>query len=126
MRYARSVMVLVNHAQFNPNNFEFRKRVHNNIKRGEIMEKFSGMAAILIVCTLVLFIGAFGRKIEWLINFVLRAVMGTIGIYFINYFLISQQISTGIGINPLTVLTSGFLGFPGLIVLYGINFFKLL
>ncbi|MBQ6806952.1 MAG: pro-sigmaK processing inhibitor BofA family protein [Lachnospiraceae bacterium] len=99
---------------------------HNNIKRGEIMEKFSGMAAILIVCTLVLFIGAFGRKIEWLINFVLRAVMGTIGIYFINYFLISQQISTGIGINPLTVLTSGFLGFPGLIVLYGINFFKLL
>ncbi|MBO5210169.1 MAG: pro-sigmaK processing inhibitor BofA family protein [Lachnospiraceae bacterium] len=90
------------------------------------MEKFGGMAAILIVCVLVLFIGAFGRKIEWLINFVLRAVMGTIGIYFINYLLISQQISTGVGINPVTVLTSGILGFPGLIVLYGINFFKML
>lgn len=90
------------------------------------MDKFGGMAAILVVCVLVLTIGAFGRKIEWLINFVLRAVLGTIGIYFINYFLVSQQISTGIGINPMTVLTSGILGFPGIAVLYGINFFKVL
>lgn len=90
------------------------------------MGKLNGMIIILIVCVLVLFIVAFGKKIEWLINFVLRAVMGTIGIYFINYFLLSQEISTGVGINPVTVLTSGLLGFPGLIVLYGINFFKLL
>ncbi len=90
------------------------------------MEKLNGMIIILIVCVLVLFIVAFGKKIEWMINFVLRAVMGTIGIYFINYFLLSQEISTGVGINPVTVLTSGLLGFPGLIVLYGINFFKLL
>lgn len=90
------------------------------------MEKLNGMIIILIVCALVLFIVAFGKKIEWMINFVLRAVMGTIGIYFINYFLLSQEISTGVGINPVTVLTSGLLGFPGLIVLYGINFFKLL
>lgn len=90
------------------------------------MEKTNGMIIILIMCVLVLFIVLFGKKIEWLINFVLRAVMGTIGIYFINYFLISQEISSGIGINPVTVLTSGFLGFPGLLVLYGINFFKLL
>ncbi len=90
------------------------------------METFNGMAAILTVCALVLVIGAFGRKIEWLINFVLRAVSGTIGMYFINYFLISRQITTGIGINPITVTLSGFLGFPGLLVLYGINFFKML
>lgn len=90
------------------------------------MGKLNGMIIILIVCVLVLFIVAFGKKIEWMINFVLRAVMGTIGIHFINYFLFSQEISTGVGINPVTVLTSGLLGFPGLIVLYGINFFKLL
>lgn len=90
------------------------------------MEKFGDIAAILAVCALVLIIGAMGRKIEWLINFVLRAVMGTIGIYFLNGLLIAQNISAVVGINPMTFLTSGILGFPGLIVLYGINFFKVL
>lgn len=90
------------------------------------MERFGGMAAIVLVCVIVLLIGAFGRRIEWLINFVLRAVMGTIGIYFLNSFLLARQISIAVGINPVTVLTSGILGFPGLIVLYGINFFKAL
>lgn len=90
------------------------------------MERFGGMAAILLVCVLVLLIGALGRKIEWIINFVLRAVMGTIGIYFLNNYLMTRQVSVAVGINPMTVLTSGILGFPGLIVLYGINFFKAL
>lgn len=90
------------------------------------MERFNSAAAIIFVCVLVLLIGAFGRKIEWIINFVLRAVMGTIGIYFLNNFLIVRDISVAVGINPMTVLTSGILGFPGLVVLYGINFFKVL
>ena len=90
------------------------------------MERFGGMAAIIFVCIIVLAIGAFGRKIEWIVNFTLRAVMGTVGIYFVNYFLLTQNIGISVGINPMTVLTSGILGFPGLIVLYGINFFKIL
>lgn len=90
------------------------------------MENIGGMAAIMGVCVIVLLIGAMGRKVEWLVNFILRAVMGTVGIYFLNYLLAAQNISMAVGINPLTVLTSGFLGFPGLIVLYGIHFFKIL
>ncbi|MDE6663705.1 MAG: pro-sigmaK processing inhibitor BofA family protein [Lachnospiraceae bacterium] len=90
------------------------------------MERSSAVAAIIFVCVIVLLIGAFGRKIEWIINFVLRAVMGTIGIYFLNNFLMLKDISVTVGINPMTVLTSGILGFPGLVVLYGINFFKVL
>jgi len=35
-------------------------------------------------------------------------------------------IGIAIGINPLTILTSGILGFPGLIMLYGINLYKIL
>lgn len=90
------------------------------------MERFGDMTAIIVVCVLVLLIGAFGRKIEWMINFVLRAVMGMVGIYFLNSFLLARQIAVAVGINPLTFLTSGILGFPGVIVLYGINFFKAL
>lgn len=90
------------------------------------MNQMNGMLAILGVCLVVLLIGALGRKVEWLVNFILRAVMGTIGIYFLNFLLASQNVSVAVGINPLTILTSGFLGFPGIAVLYGIHFFKVL
>ena len=85
-----------------------------------------GMLAILAVCLIVLIIGAMGRKVEWLVNFILRAVMGTIGIYFLNFLLAQRHISIAVGINPFTILTSGILGFPGVMVLYGIHFFKIL
>lgn len=91
-----------------------------------IMVNANGVLAILGVCLIVLIIGALGRKVEWLVNFILRAVMGTIGIYCLNYLLASRQISVAVGINPLTILTSGILGFPGIAVLYGIHFFKIL
>ena len=90
------------------------------------MERSEAVASIIFLCFLVLLIGAFGRKAEWIINFVFRAILGTIGIYFMNNFLIARDISVSVGINPMTVLTSGILGFPGLVVLYGINFFKVL
>lgn len=90
------------------------------------MGSYGGMVAILGVCLLVLMIGAMGKKVEWLVNFILRAVMGAVGIYFINLLLTFQEIDVSVGINPVTVLTSGFLGFPGLAVLYGIRFFEIL
>lgn len=91
-----------------------------------IMENVGGVVTILAVCLIVLAIGAMGRKVEWLVNFVLRAVMGTVGIYAINYMLAARQLEVAVGINPFTVLTSGILGFPGVAVLYGIHFFKIL
>ena len=90
------------------------------------MNNAGGILAILGVCLIVLLIGAMGKKVEWLVNFILRAVMGTIGIYILNYIFASQQISVAVGINPFTILTSGILGFPVIVVLYGIHFFKIL
>lgn len=86
------------------------------------------MSAIIImgVCGLVLLIGIVRNKAEWFINFVLRAVMGTLAIYFLNQFLVSQNFPLSVGVNPLTVLTSGSLGFPGIAMLYGINLYKFL
>ena len=63
---------------------------------------------------------------EKIINFVMRGILGTIAIYFINMALERMGISAGVGINAATVLTSGILGFPGLMALYGIGFYKLL
>lgn len=90
------------------------------------MENMSGAVAILGACAAVLAIGAIGRRAEWLVNFILRAVLGAVGIYAVNYVLAARQLPVAVGINPLTVLTSGVLGFPGVAVLYGIHFFKIL
>ena len=57
-----------------------------------------------------------------LINFIVRAVAGMVLIYFINQFLVSKGIMTNVGINPITMATSGTLGVPGVVLLYGITF----
>jgi len=87
-----------------------------------------GMGTIMILgaCAVVLFLGAARNKAEWLLNVLLRGVLGTVAIYFINQTLSRTGISLGVGINPITVLTSGFLGFPGVLILYGIGIYKLL
>lgn len=90
------------------------------------MDKYIGGIMIAGVCILVLVIGAFRRKKEWIINFVFRSVIGTVSVFFLNGFLVSQGLSIAIGINLITVLTSGILGFPGLLMLYGINLYKFL
>lgn len=66
------------------------------------------------------------NKAELLLNFMLRAVFGMIAIFFINAFLKDKGLQGSIGINPLSFLTSGLLGFPGVALLYGINFYFIL
>lgn len=61
---------------------------------------------------------------ERILNICLRGILGTIAMYFINTALTKAGISLGVGINTVTVLTSGFLGFPGLLALYGIGIYK--
>lgn len=90
------------------------------------MDKYIGGIMIAGVCIFVLIIGAFRRKKEWIINFIFRSVIGTVSVFFLNGFLVSQGLSIAIGINLITVLTSGILGFPGLLMLYGINLYKFL
>lgn len=65
-------------------------------------------------------------KKEWLLNFLMRSILGILAIYFVNQGLFRMGYSSGIGINAVTVLTSGILGFPGLLALYGIGFYRLL
>lgn len=56
----------------------------------------------------------------------MRCILGTIAMYFINTALEKMGFTLGVGINAVTVLTSGILGFPGLLALYAIGFYKLL
>lgn len=60
-------------------------------------------------------------KKEWLLNLLLRSVLGIVAIYFINAALEKIGISSCVGINIYTALTSGILGIPGIAALYGIG-----
>lgn len=63
---------------------------------------------------------------EILIDFFVRAVVGTALVFFINQFLDYNSISAMVGINVITFLAAGFLGIPGIGLLYGMVFFMLL
>jgi len=61
---------------------------------------------------------------ERILNVLMRGILGTIAIYFINFILEGAGISLGVGVNAFTVLTSGILGFPGLLALYAIGIYR--
>ena len=79
-----------------------------------------GAAALLLILSF------FTRKAEWLINFVLRSIMGTIAIYFINMAVTFFGFTTVVGINAASVLTTGILGIPGILMLYGLSIYEML
>lgn len=61
---------------------------------------------------------------KWLseiaVSFFVRMIVGITIIFFVNYFLASNEIPISVGINPISVVTSGVLGVPGVCLLYGI------
>ena len=65
-----------------------------------------------------------GYRTQVLVNFVVRAVIGTALIFFVNQFLNARGIDIRVGMNPVTVVTSGVLGPPGVALLYGISFYR--
>lgn len=66
------------------------------------------------------------KGIEMIVNFIVRLILGTAVIFFVNQFLDSRNISIAVGMNPVTFLTSGILGLPGVALLYGIVCWEIL
>ena len=61
---------------------------------------------------------------DLIVNFLVRMCIGLCMIFLINQFLISENIETNVGVNPVTVVTSGVLGVPGVCLLYGMVFYN--
>lgn len=77
------------------------------------MENMNGALMIGIAFALVLLIAAMRSKTELLINFIMRAVLGTLAIYFINMFLQSQGFAWRVGIGPFVLLRQDCSGCRG-------------
>lgn len=65
-------------------------------------------------------------RVKIVVGFLIRAILGMTVIFFVNGFLDGQGIQACVGMNPVTFLTSGTLGFPGVALLYGITFYQIM
>ncbi len=54
-------------------------------------------------------------------KFFTRAILGMLFIFCVNQYLTYQGLSMCVGLNGISFLTSGVLGFPGVALLYGIT-----
>ena len=90
------------------------------------MSNNTGALWIIGILGIVLLMGIIKSRAEWMINFILRGIMGMLGIYFINMLTASPVPAAAVGYNLVTFLVSGILGIPGVALMYGINFYMLL
>ncbi len=90
------------------------------------MENITSFSIIAGALALVLGIAVMKQRSQFLWGFLVRAVLGAICIVFTNDFLAAQGISVAVGLNPVSLLTVGSLGFGGFAALYGILFTQLL
>lgn len=73
---------------------------------------------IIGICITILVLIMITKKSYILTKIIIKSCIGIIGIYIINDILSSLQIYISLGINYITVLTTGLLGAPGFIMLY--------
>ena len=60
------------------------------------------------------------NKIQILVNFIIRVILGIGIIFFANQFLEGKGMAISVGINAISALAAGFLGLPGVAMLYAV------
>lgn len=86
------------------------------------MEMGQGILCLAVVCAFILLIAGWQKRMSVLKNFFLRLVTGAVVIFAANVILGKMGVDVSVGLNPVSMLTAGTLGLPGVAVLYGISF----
>lgn len=84
------------------------------------MEMGQGILCLAGVCAFILLVAGWEKRVEVLKNFMLRSVAGIAVIFIMNVILEKTGVPVAVGMNPVSFLTAGILGLPGVAVLYGI------
>ena len=88
------------------------------------MEQYLDLIILFSGITIVFLIALIARKSTIFISFVLRGIICALIIYFANMWVKKTGLNISVSYNSASLLTSGMLGFPGLLLLYGIKFYK--
>ena len=84
------------------------------------MDLMISMEMIAGVCGVVLCILLLKRKVPILLSFLFRMCAGIVEILLFNNILANGGISVSVGINFISLLTTGSLGFAGVVALFAI------
>lgn len=84
------------------------------------MGQETAFGLIMVSLILVLLIGALKQRAQIILWFLVRMTLGNVGILCVNELLAAQGIPLAVGINLISFLTTGTLGFSGVALLYGI------
>ena len=90
------------------------------------MDQYTDLIILFSGITIVFFLALFLKKSSVFTTFLLRGILCAIIIYFANMGMKKTGFSIEVGLNSASLLTSAILGFPGLLLLYGIKIYKLL
>ena len=97
---------------------EIKLWLMQNFKMSE--GEVTGAVIIIAACIIVCLISYMKRKMSILTGILIRAAGGVGMICLGNYILSLCGISLAVGGGPISILTCGFLGIPGVFLLYGI------
>ena len=61
---------------------------------------------------------------DMVMNFLVRMMIGVALIFLVNQFFVEKEMDVTVGLNPVTAITSGTLGVPGVCLLYGIVLYQ--
>lgn len=81
------------------------------------------LAVIIVACLVFIGICIVRKRSDLVMDFLLRACVGTAGIYLLDFALTISGYQITVGVNAFTVLSNGLLGLPGFILLYGLAFY---
>lgn len=79
---------------------------------------------IITVISLIIVLMIGRKRPDYTVNFFLRIGLCYVAIYFINNAFLEKGLDVCVAMNAVTFLTCGFLGFPGLFLLYGLVFWS--
>lgn len=81
------------------------------------------LMVIIMACLLFIGICIVRKRSDLVMDFLLRACVGTAGIYLLDFVLTISGYHISVGINAFSILSNGLLGLPGFILLYGLAFY---
>ena len=90
------------------------------------MNQYTDLIILFSGITIVFLLALILKKTNIFITFLLRGIVCALIIYFVNISVKKVGISIEVALNSASLLPSAILGFPGLLLLYGIKIYKLL
>lgn len=82
------------------------------------------IALLSIIALTIYFLSCIKKRPVILLQFAGRSIAGLSYLYFFNSFCIARGVTTGLGINAITILLSTFMGIPGILLAYGANLMR--